>query len=329
MQNYTDPNCYSKRDIRLLEMVSTQISIAIKRKKDEESLSKSQQEFASLFQSNPEATVYTDEKGNILNVNSRFTELFGYSLEELEGKNIDTGLIQSPDKIQEAQQLTIKGLNREYLGFETIRKKKDGTLFPVYISGSPVMIGGKQKGVIGTYYDITERKKVEKQLQELSRIDTLTGCFNRRYGLELLDRQVKLSQRNRSPLLLGFLDINNFKAINDYFGHQEGDQALKEVAHLFRSTLREVDIVCRMGGDEFLLVFPDNSLKEALLIRERLEGALSQLNHQIQKNYQIQFSIGFSEYDPKKPKSLDELIAIADQKMYQEKKLRKKNVGEN
>ena len=329
VQNYTDPNCYSKRDIRLLEMVSTQISIAIKRKKDEESLSKSQQEFASLFQSNPEATVYTDEKGNILNVNSRFTELFGYSLEELEGKNIDTGLIQSPDKIQEAQQLTIKGLNREYLGFETIRKKKDGTLFPVYISGSPVMIGGKQKGVIGTYYDITERKKVEKQLQELSRIDTLTGCFNRRYGLELLDRQVKLSQRNRSPLLLGFLDINNFKAINDYFGHQEGDQALKEVAHLFRSTLREVDIVCRMGGDEFLLVFPDNSLKEALLIRERLEGALSQLNHQIQKNYQIQFSIGFSEFDPKKPKSLDELIAIADQKMYQEKKLRKKNVGEN
>jgi len=293
------------------------------RKKMEEALQESQQEFASLFESNPEATVYTDEKGNIININSRFSELFGYSLEEIKGKNIDSGLIQSSDKIREAQELTSKGLNREYLGFETIRKKKDGTLFPVYISGSPVMIDGKQKGVIGTYYDITERKQVEKQLEELSRIDALTGCYNRRYGLELLERQMKLSKRNRSPLLLGFLDINKFKAINDYFGHQEGDQALKEVAHLFQSTLREVDIICRMGGDEFLLVLPDNSIKEASLIRERLEEALSQLNHQIKKNYQIQFSIGFSEYLPDKSKSLDELIAMADQEMYQEKKIRK------
>ncbi|HKK82826.1 MAG TPA: PAS domain S-box protein [Atribacterota bacterium] len=296
------------------------------RKKMEEALQESQQEFASLFESNPEATVYTDEKGNIININSRFSELFGYTLEEIKGKNIDSGLIQSSDKIREAQELTIKGLSREYLGFETIRKKKDGTLFPVYVSGSPVMIDGKQKGVIGTYYDITERKQVEKQLEELSRVDPLTGCFNRRYGLELLERQMKLSQRNQSPLLLGFLDINNFKAINDYFGHQEGDQALKEVAHLFQSTLREVDIICRMGGDEFLLVFPDNSLKESPLIRERLEEALSQLNHQIKKNYQIQFSIGFSEYLSDRSKSLDELIAMADQEMYQEKKIKKSNV---
>jgi diguanylate cyclase (GGDEF)-like protein len=84
-----------------------------------------------------------------------------------------------------------------------------------------------------------------------------------------------------------------------------------------------------MGGDEFLLVFPESSLGDVHLIRKRLEEKLHQLNCKIEKNYKIQFSIGFSEYDPKKPKSLDELIAIADQKMYQEKKLRKKNVGEN
>jgi diguanylate cyclase (GGDEF)-like protein len=119
--------------------------------------------------------------------------------------------------------------------------------------------------------------------------------------------------------LIGFLDINNFKTINDHFGHQEGDQALKEITYLFQSTLREVDIICRMGGDEFLLAFPDSSLQEAPLIRERLEESLSQLNHKIKKNYQIQFSMGFSEYLPDKPKTLDELIAIADQEMYKEK----------
>ncbi|GAG47570.1 unnamed protein product, partial [marine sediment metagenome] len=106
-------------------------------------------------------------------------------------------------------------------------------------------------------------------------IDSLTGCYNRRYGLELLDRQIKLSHRSKSPILLAFLDIDGFKAINDTFGHEEGDKVLKEVVELLKSTLREIDIICRMGGDEFLLIFPDSSLKEASLIKERLNKDLT------------------------------------------------------
>ncbi|GAG01759.1 unnamed protein product, partial [marine sediment metagenome] len=147
-----------------------------------------------------------------------------------------------------------------------------------------------------------------------------TGCYNRGYGLELLDRQIKLSHRSKSPLLLTFLDIDGFKAINDNFGHDEGDKVLKEVNGLFKSTLREIDIICRMGGDEFLLIFPDSSSKEASPIRNRLKKNLSQLNKRIKKDYQIKFSMGFSEYLPDNPKALDELINIADQKMYEEKK---------
>jgi len=75
-----------------------------------------------------------------------------------------------------------------------------------------------------------------------------------------------------------------------------------------------------MGGDEFLLIFPDSFLKETSLIRGRLEKNLSQLNKRIKKDYQIKFSMGFSEYLPDKPKTLEELIAIADQRMYEEKK---------
>jgi len=114
-------------------------------KKAEEVLYKSQQEFASLFQSNPEATIYLDDKGNILNINAKFTELFGYTLEEIKGKNIDGGLIQPQNKIQEARELTEKSKKEDNNSIETIRKKKDGTLFPVYISGSSVIINGKQK----------------------------------------------------------------------------------------------------------------------------------------------------------------------------------------
>jgi diguanylate cyclase (GGDEF)-like protein len=172
--------------------------------------------------------------------------------------------------------------------------------------------------------DIKKRKKAEEKLKKLVRIDSLTGgCYSRGYGLELLDRQIKLSRRNKSSLLLAFLDIDGFKEINDNFGHDEGDEVLKESVELFKSTLRETDIICRMGGDEFLLIFSGNSLKEASLIRSRLEKNLSQLNKRIKKDYQIKFSMGFSEYLPDKPKALDELINIADQRMYEEKKKNK------
>jgi len=164
---------------------------------------------------------------------------------------------------------------------------------------------------------------MEEQLIKLTHIDLLTGCYNRRYALELLDRHLKLSQRNKSSILLAFLDIDGFKAINDTFGHDEGDEVLKEVAGLLKSTLREIDIICRMGGDEFLLIFPDSSLKEISLIISRLQKNLSQLNKIIKKDYSIKFSMGFSEYLPDKPKTLNELIHIADQRMYEEKKKNK------
>ena len=131
------------------------------RKEAEEALLKSQQEFASLFNSSPEALVYLDEKGNITNINLRFTELFGYNLNEVKGRNLDNGMIHPPEKMEEGKWITEKALKGK-LYYETIRKKKDGTLFPVYISGSRVMLDGKLQGVITMYKDITERKRNEE-----------------------------------------------------------------------------------------------------------------------------------------------------------------------
>lgn len=325
VQSYTNPDCFSKEDIQLLEFISSQISIAIKRKLDEEAIRQSQQKFLSLFQSLSEALLYVNEEGTIIDANKRFTQLFGYTLEEIKGKNVNCGIIHPKDKIEEGEELDKKAITNGYVRFETIRKKKDGTLFPVSISGSPVIIDGKNNGIIWTFIDITERKTLEEQLSKMARIDSLTGCYNRRFSLELIDRQIRLSNRNQSPLLLAFVDIDNFKNINDKYGHLEGDAVLKQIADLFKQNLREVDIICRMGGDEFLLVFPDTPFQESHSIRERLQNALLQLNREVKEDYNIQISMGFSEYSPTKPMGLDELIAIADQRMYEEKRKNKKN----
>ena len=292
------------------------------RKKAEETLQKSQQEFASLFRNNPEALVYVDEKGAIVNINPRFTELFGYTLEEIKGKNIDSGIIHPSSKLEEGEKLTKKSL-KGYLNFETIRKKKDGTLFPVSLSISNMVIVGKLKGGIATYIDITERKKMERKLENLAHFDALTGCCSRGYGLSLLEQQIKTAKRKKTTVLLLYLDIDDLKYINDTFGHKEGDKVLKEATKLFKSTLREVDIICRIGGDEFLLIFPENSLNDASLIRGRLNKNLKKLNQKLAKPYEIDFSIGLSVYDPSNPLSIEELIRIADENMYEEKKKKK------
>ncbi|MFH1939741.1 MAG: PAS domain S-box protein, partial [bacterium] len=135
------------------------------RKKAEEALRKSQQEFASIFHNNPEALVYLDDKDTVLKINSRFSELFGYKLKEIKGKDINSGIIHPPDKIEEAKRLTKKAI-KGYINYDTIRKKKDGTLFPASVSGSSVLIDGKTKGRIILYQDITLRKQAEQKIKQ-------------------------------------------------------------------------------------------------------------------------------------------------------------------
>jgi len=144
------------------------------RKKAEEALRKSQQEFASLFNSSPEALAYLDEKGNIIDINPRFAELFGYNINEVKGRNLDNGMIHPPEKMGEGKWMTEKALKGKFY-YETIRKKKDGTLFPVSISVSRVMLDGKLQGVIGMYRDITERKQDEQLHQVLYNISKATN----------------------------------------------------------------------------------------------------------------------------------------------------------
>ncbi|MGC1402962.1 MAG: GGDEF domain-containing protein [Thermodesulfobacteriota bacterium] len=168
--------------------------------------------------------------------------------------------------------------------------------------------------------EITERKRAEKALKALSLKDELTGLYNRRGFFIVAEQALKTAQRMGSEMMLIFGDLDNLKGINDTLGHKEGDQALVDTSQILKETFRESDIIARIGGDEFLILAIDATDETREVLMERLHNYLDDYNRPEGRSYTLSLSIGIAFYDPKKPLSLDELIAQADTLMYKEKR---------
>jgi len=149
-----------------------------------------------------------------------------------------------------------------------------------------------------------------------ARTDFLTGIPNRRHFFELARTEIRRSSRYRHPFIVAYLDIDDFKRINDRFGHGAGDAILQSVAQNIRRSLREVDVVARLGGDEFAILLPETGPKSAQEVMRKVKANLNQVIRQI--NCPVTFSIGTVTYtDP--PESVEEMIRKADVLMYQVK----------
>lgn len=173
--------------------------------------------------------------------------------------------------------------------------------------------------------EMLEQRVAERtrELENLATTDVLTGAYNRRMGLALLEKEIHHAKRDKTHCTVCFVDINDLKVVNDTWGHKEGDELIRQVAHTLRSSMRESDILARMGGDEFLVVLNGCNLDNAILAWATLQKRVNGIQELTGKPWKASVSHGFAEFQPESTATVEELIAIADHAMYQNKKAQK------
>ena len=281
--------------------------------------------YADLFHKSGESIIITDENSNIIAVNNAFTLVTGYTIEELKGKN--PRILSSGETPQHIYKKMWEELNNTgYWQGELIDKKKNGETYPKWISISVSHDDkGKVKNYIASSTDLSERKMAQERIHHLAHHDGLTGLLNRFSLEERLSQALNSAHRNNFKLAVIYIDMDNFKSINDSMGHSVGDGLLIEVAKRLKTCGRESDIISRVGGDEFIVVL--NEISNSFSIA----STLKMLIHKLSQPYIINdikidssSSIGISIY-PDDGKDITQLMKNSDVAMYHAKELGRNN----
>ncbi len=175
-------------------------------------------------------------------------------------------------------------------------------------------------GLIHVVRDISARKRMEEKLQTLSITDELTGLYNRRGFFTFANQELKRSNRMKEGILLLYSDLDHLKAINDGFGHEKGDQLLVKTANLLKDIFRESDIIARIGGDEFVVFSTSNTRKDIEPLQARLEKGIEDYNKKRDHIFKLSLSAGIVYCQQECDCTIDELLAEADQLMYENKR---------
>jgi diguanylate cyclase (GGDEF)-like protein len=177
-------------------------------------------------------------------------------------------------------------------------------------------VSEKFSGTVIILNDVTDQKEMEKRLRQMATTDSLTGIYNRGWYLSLTQEESKRSRRNGAPLSVVLADIDNFKKINDTFGHQIGDEVIRKTCVIFREQLREYDILGRLGGEEFGITMIECDLKKAASIADRLRRVLSlcELPHD-GSALRFTVSLGVAQYH-QSDTNVGEVLRRADRALY-------------
>jgi len=307
------------------------------RKQAERALRESEKKYESLI----DGVVSVTMDGRFLECNENYRMMLGYRYDELFHL---TYLDITPEKWHSYESSIVENeiLKRGHSGiYEKEYIRKDGTIFPVELH--TVLIRdeqGEAVGISAIVRDITERRQAEdalqkaneqlrakmekieqlkEELREQAIHDPLTGLYNRRYLNEALMRELARAGRENNPLSVIISDIDHFKMINDTYGHLVGDKFLVEIARLMKKYARGSDIVCRYGGEEFLLVLPGTTLDSAAKRAEEIRQKCAEIILQHEgKDLKVTMSFGVAIY-PDHGKEAEEIIVKADKALYRAK----------
>lgn len=288
------------------------------RRRVQEALRVSEGRYRTLFDNAVDAIFIIDvETRKILDVNQVASNALGYSHEQLLHMTIDD--LYSPQEMERTAQLVDQLHKAGNLTFERVHIRKDGSQMPVEVS-SIVLEQDGRKVYLSIARDITQRKEAEQELQRLANFDSLTGLANRLMFIDRVSHAIQMATRRNKPILaVLFLDLDGFKAVNDAFGHEQGDALLQMMAQRIRSAVRTSDTVARLGGDEFAI------LLEGLPNETAVEPIVQKIIEQVSQPFEfhsaqafITCSVGVSFF-PSGGEDPDALVRNADRAMYASK----------
>lgn len=259
---------------------------------------------------------YMEEGYPIYLVSDKLLELLGYTYEEFMKKTGGNVLNRIWKEDLEEVMAAVKRQCREGKEFEVEYRmlKKDGNFLWVYDRGRIIDIQGEKKAVINLIVDISENVRIKNHLFMESVTDPLTGLYNRRGG------EVMVTQRfgNGNPYIFLMMDIDNFKAVNDIYGHHEGDEVLRYIADSLRQFFRRDDVVIRIGGDEFVVfIYPCSSVAAT---EQKIQKISERYLRKIEQEYPLsRSSLSFGGVKYNRTTSFLELYKRADQVLYKVK----------
>jgi diguanylate cyclase (GGDEF)-like protein/PAS domain S-box-containing protein len=282
----------------------------------------SEARYRALFDLAADCLMVLDLDGTILDINRTGLEQRGYTREEIIGMHITR--LDPPEFAAKVPKRLDDLEKKGFAVFESAHLCKDGTVMPVEINSRIIELDGK-KVMFSVIRDISQRKTVEQKIAQLAHFDMLTKLPNRTLFYDRLDQAVARAKRYHQKFAVLFIDLDDFKQVNDNFGHHVGDNLLGIVAESLTKIARDMDTVARVGGDEFVFIL--NNIEHAdnvSRVANKILGSLSRPFVVNGNTCSIGCSIGISFF-PDDTDDTETLVKMADDAMYLAKKSGRNN----
>jgi diguanylate cyclase (GGDEF)-like protein/PAS domain S-box-containing protein len=287
------------------------------RDQSEKKFRRSEARYRALVGNSTYGICRCSEKGNFLDVNQALVTMLGYSSrEELLAEHHAKEILCDPRQRSGLLGHSGDGMDRDSIPIEIEWERKDGTLIKVRLSGHEVNSENEDDSYEIIVEDVTQQRKLEDHLREQAAQDSLTGLANYRRLIEVIDVEIKRSERTRRKFSVLFLDLDGLKKINDSFGHLVGSEALCRLADVLSNSARDMDTAARFGGDEFALVLPETGAKAAKLVATRICDSLVRDG----RKPKLSVTIGTAVY-PEDGQTIASLLSAADAALYSRKDL--------